>query len=236
MTPLTERQATDVAIDPMAGTLGRNALQCQARGCDGCSVCKLDEIVKSDSFARAQGEEWRPVVGWPEYEVSSHGRVRRVAPYVSTRSGRLLRPKPSNAYFRVGLSRKSRVTWKFVHRLVAEAFLPAPMPGQTQVAHNNGVGIDNRVSNLRWDSPQGNAADRWAHGTYRTGERHASAKGSWLLAKRVREMRAGGAKVQQIMCETGLGRTSVYSILRGDRWGTPGPKGQAHIPALEKKA
>lgn len=46
-------QGADVALDPMAGTLGRNALQCQARGCDGCSVCKLDEIVKSDSFARA---------------------------------------------------------------------------------------------------------------------------------------------------------------------------------------
>lgn len=50
-------QGADVALDPMQGTLqafhGRTALQCQARGCDGCSVCKLDEIVKSDSFARA---------------------------------------------------------------------------------------------------------------------------------------------------------------------------------------
>ncbi len=41
--------------DPMAGTLARTAMQCQARGCDGCSVCQLDEIVKPDSFARAQG-------------------------------------------------------------------------------------------------------------------------------------------------------------------------------------
>lgn len=41
--------------DPMAGTLARTAMQCQARGCDGCSVCQLDEIVKPDSFARVQG-------------------------------------------------------------------------------------------------------------------------------------------------------------------------------------
>lgn len=205
-TPNLTAQA-DVAIDHMAGTL-------------------------ADTYARALGEEWRPVVGWPEYEVSSYGRVRRVAPYVSTRPGRLLRMKPSNAYFRVGLCRKSRVTWKFVHRLVAEAFLPAPMPGQTQVAHNNGVGIDNRVSNLRWDSPDGNAADRWVHGTYKTGERHACAKGSWLLAQKVREMRADGASVPKIMRDTGLGRTSVYSILRGERWGVPGPKGQADIRAI----
>ena len=36
--------------DPMAGTLARTAMQCQARGCDGCLVCV------PDSFARAQGE------------------------------------------------------------------------------------------------------------------------------------------------------------------------------------
>ena len=55
--PYLTPQGADVALDPMQGTLqafhGRTALQCQARGCDGCSVCKLDEIVKSDSFARA---------------------------------------------------------------------------------------------------------------------------------------------------------------------------------------
>lgn len=66
-TPNLTAQA-DVAIDPMAGTLGRNALQCQARGCDGCLVCAcrsndfLQVDQKSaggagaapDSFARAQ--------------------------------------------------------------------------------------------------------------------------------------------------------------------------------------
>lgn len=51
-TPNLTAQA-DVAIDPMAGTLPRTALQCAARGCDGCSVCKIDEIVKSDTCARA---------------------------------------------------------------------------------------------------------------------------------------------------------------------------------------
>lgn len=63
-------QAADVALDPMAGTLGRNALQCQARGCEGCLVCRrafaspvLQEGhetaggagAAADSFARAPG-------------------------------------------------------------------------------------------------------------------------------------------------------------------------------------
>ncbi|MFY4004909.1 RusA family crossover junction endodeoxyribonuclease [Achromobacter denitrificans] len=37
-------QSADVALDPMQGTLqafhGRTAWQCQARGCDGCLVCR----------------------------------------------------------------------------------------------------------------------------------------------------------------------------------------------------
>ncbi|MFY1848651.1 hypothetical protein [Achromobacter dolens] len=57
--------------DPMAGTLARTALQCAARGCDGCLVCRsagAAQVVQErhrtaggagaapDSFARAQGE------------------------------------------------------------------------------------------------------------------------------------------------------------------------------------
>jgi len=65
-------QSADVALDPMAGTLqafgGRTALQCQARGCDGCLICRpasAAQVVQErhktaggagatpDSFARA---------------------------------------------------------------------------------------------------------------------------------------------------------------------------------------
>ncbi|MFY2845630.1 RusA family crossover junction endodeoxyribonuclease [Achromobacter ruhlandii] len=52
---MTSSQNLTDAYDPMAGTLARTAMQCAARGCHGCSVCQLDEIVKPDSFARAQG-------------------------------------------------------------------------------------------------------------------------------------------------------------------------------------
>ncbi|MCH4574978.1 RusA family crossover junction endodeoxyribonuclease [Achromobacter xylosoxidans] len=57
--------------DPMAGTLARTAMQCQARGCDGCLICRpagAAQVVQErhktaggagaapDTFARAQGE------------------------------------------------------------------------------------------------------------------------------------------------------------------------------------
>lgn len=49
---MTASQNLTDAYDPMAGTLARTAMQCQARGCDGCLVCRP---AAPDSFARAHG-------------------------------------------------------------------------------------------------------------------------------------------------------------------------------------
>ncbi|MCV6799859.1 crossover junction endodeoxyribonuclease RuvC [Achromobacter ruhlandii] len=68
---MTSSQNLTDAYDPMAGTLARTAMQCQARGCDGCLICRTAgpaQVVQErhkaaggagaapDSFARAQGE------------------------------------------------------------------------------------------------------------------------------------------------------------------------------------
>lgn len=37
--------------DPMAGTLARTAMHCQARGCDGCTVCAPDRYAHAEDAA-----------------------------------------------------------------------------------------------------------------------------------------------------------------------------------------
>jgi hypothetical protein len=51
-----------------------------------------------------------------------------------------------------------------VHRLVAEIWLPDPLPGQIQVRHLNGDPFDNRLENLAWGTARDNAEDRMRHG------------------------------------------------------------------------
>lgn len=64
---------------------------------------------------------------------------------------------------------------KAVHRLVLETFV-GPCPEKMQCCHNDGNPQNNHLSNLRWDSPKENAADRGKHGTQPKGSKSSKAK------------------------------------------------------------
>jgi hypothetical protein len=86
-------------------------------------------------------EEWRPIIDYPEYEVSNGGSVRR--------GGRVLKPGQGKGYLYVALCRNGVQCSKTIHRLVASAFIPNP-ENKCDVDHINRVRTDNRIENLRW--------------------------------------------------------------------------------------
>jgi hypothetical protein len=102
-------------------------------------------------------EEWRPVIGFHDYEVSSIGRIKRVTPGRNTYIGKLLRPAhlPSG-YLYVGLWRGSSAEDCLIHRVVAAAFLGLPPVSRRWVHHRDGNPANNVVSNLEWVTPQEN--------------------------------------------------------------------------------
>lgn len=85
-------------------------------------------------------EVWKPVKGYEGiYEVSSLGRVRKVA------TGLILHQSNCGGYRHVSLKGKS----ESVHRLVAKAFLPNPgmLP---EINHRDEDKANNCVDNLEW--------------------------------------------------------------------------------------
>lgn len=118
-------------------------------------------------------EEWRPVPGYEGYyEVSSLGRVRSLDREVShptvgivRRKGKVLAQNPLNedGYLGIGLNRDGIKKKRAVHLLVLEAFT-GPRPKGEQACHNDGNNTNNRVENLRWDTPKENVADIKRHG------------------------------------------------------------------------
>lgn len=100
-------------------------------------------------------EEWKVIKEFPNYMVSSYGRIKTIEHYtkhplggmkvVRERIRKLMSSKSS--YLLVDFGHKS--IKKSVHRLVATAFIPNP-DNKPCVNHIDGNGKNNNVSNLEW--------------------------------------------------------------------------------------
>lgn len=90
------------------------------------------------------------------HEVSNYGRVRSIDRVVGNwcgsqlKRGKLLSLKiMKNDYIRVGIRQGGKFKSQYVHRLVAEAFIPNP-DNKPCVDHIDGNKRNNHVENLRW--------------------------------------------------------------------------------------
>ena len=106
-------------------------------------------------------EVWKPVIGYEGiYEVSNMGRVKSLGRTARSKCDsarlvpeRILRPCANRrGYLNVRLSKNGVEKHLYVHRLVAEAFIPNDNILATTVNHMDEDKTNNCVDNLEWMS------------------------------------------------------------------------------------
>ncbi len=167
-------------------------------------------------------ENFKDVAGYEGiYEVGDMGSIKSVERIVVNGARttkvreRILKPgiHPSG-HLLVALCANGKQRTCKVHRLVAAAFV-GRCPAGMHCCHNDGDPANNAASNLRYDTPTGNAADRLLHGTHIKGERQ---NGNKLTEAQVLAIRADTRAQRTIAAEYGIHQKNVSSIQTRKTW------------------
>jgi hypothetical protein len=171
-------------------------------------------------------EIWKLCAGWPEYEISNLGRVKRVAPGRGSKVGRVLRQTVGTHGYRVVmLSRPTLRDQKvLVHRLLAATFLGdlGSRYRGMEVNHRNGDKLDNALDNLELVTHQENCQHSYRTGLNdvrnHQGERCGAARLTDRKVLEIREKLSQGRKCQDLADEYSVSLSAVYAVKNRKSW------------------
>ncbi len=161
-------------------------------------------------------EQWKTIADMSNYEVSNLGNVRRI------KTGKLLSQQNSNGYKTVTLWENGKEKTKYVHRLVAIAFLEQS-ESKNEVNHKDGNRSNNCLDNLEWVT----ASENILHG-YKTLERkpigarkNYEKKSDMRLNLKLFRVKTNLTQ-DEFSKKIGISRVAYSLIERGDRFGSFG--------------
>ena len=172
--------------------------------------------------------KWKWIKGYKGlYRISRTGKIKS---YHKGFKGKILvQAENLQGYKIIGLYKNGRGKTFSVHRLVLETFVGS-CPEGMQACHNDGDKTNNKVSNLRWDTPRNNSKDRVLHGTQAKGEIIGT---SILTDEEVLEIRELYAtkefSITKLATIYEVGKSTIRYIINGTYW--------AHVggPTIERK-
>lgn len=166
---------------------------------------------------------WVVVDGAPSLIVSESGEVVRLASSrrVRARDGsffwselpekRLQARRTGAGYMAVQTKDRGKRKTLYIHRLLAQAFLPQPF-GCNEVNHKDGDKTNNSLENLEWTTHSENLRHACASGLYR---------GRPIAAAEVVEIKRrlkGGETAAALARQYGVGRQTIDGIKSGRSW------------------
>jgi hypothetical protein len=165
-------------------------------------------------------EEWRTCLGFPSYEISDLGRIRRVVKQTSKKFNRTLKCRVGTAGYRYcSLSELGKTYTKYVHHLVAETFV-GPRPTNYDVSHENDDKLDNRACNLKYRTQADNTRRAYENGLIAVarGETHTYAKLTEVKVREIRKRFAEGESGNKLAGVFGVTSGAIGAIIRRKAW------------------
>jgi uncharacterized protein YerC len=156
-----------------------------------------------------QKEIWKDIPGFEgKYQVSNLGRVKS---FVYRRNKTTIRKLPiSNNYYRLLLCKNGKYESFYIHRLIADAFIPNPK-NKKYVNHKDGNKLNNDISNLEWVTSAENSHHAWATGLNTKIYSHSKQD-----AQKVLVLRKEGRTYQEIEDITGVALATAWRIVKGN--------------------
>lgn len=142
-----------------------------------------------------------------DYEITTKGEI------INKKNRHKLIPQPNGkGYLRVSIGGQ----FKFVHRLVAEMYIPNP-ENKLQVNHKDGNKTNNCVENLEWVTNQENRTHARQNGLQCCGENCKWAKLNWDKVRFIRENK-DTLSVRELKTMFGVSRTAIEWVIKGKSW------------------
>lgn len=188
------------------------------------SMSLPSSVSTSPQESKLNTDIWRDIPGYPGYKASINGQIKSFKIYPE---GKLLSPFFNNSGFsggrlEVNIRRNKKPLKRSVAYLILLAFV-GDRPPDHHVCHNDGDPHNNRLDNLRYDTPRENSTDRWKHNTMMDGEKHHKAMFTNEQVKSIRiEADRTGQSISSIAKQCNVSPQIMGLILRGKTYKNAG--------------
>lgn len=168
-------------------------------------------------------EEWKPlqIEGMAEnekYDISNYGRIKSYK--VNKTEGAIIKGSTLKGYkiLNIKLENGKRTT-KYVHKLVAEAFIQKDNDLQQYVIHLDFDKNNNHIDNLKWVTQETMYAHQKINPNYKRGTINYAKLTETDVIRLKKKLKRGKNKLYKLAKEFGITHTQLNRIRKGENWG-----------------
>lgn len=168
-------------------------------------------------------EIFRPIPGFPSYEASNKGRVRKIGRETCIAAS----PIAGKRYLAVALTENGVTRMEYLHRAVWSS-VHGPIPAGMVIHHVSGCAYDNKIKNLscvtQAENMRRSHLDGTAHCLAQESQPEQQGKRGLFSAQQVRCLRRAKASgehgaVSRLAREYGVGYSAAYAAAAGLSYG-----------------